>query len=211
VIEEPVVVDESVVIDEPVVVEEQVVEESSSSTWDGVTTESVYVDTNYKVTFKLGGYWSGGYNATVRIDNTGSCIIDDWCIEMPMKSETENIWNATICDYIDGVYKIKNAAWNQDIAIGGYVEFGISGKGDFLGFPATYKMLGESLQSNNEDFNVEYKLNSDWGSGFSGEITINNKSEKIIEDWILEFDYDRNITSIWNGVILSHEDNHYVI
>ncbi|MDE6014493.1 MAG: VWA domain-containing protein [Acetatifactor sp.] len=32
-----------------------------------------------------------------------------------------------------------------------------------------------------------------------------------MEDWVLEFDFDREITEIWNGVIEEHEGNHYVV
>ena len=32
-----------------------------------------------------------------------------------------------------------------------------------------------------------------------------------LEDWILEFDFNREITNIWDAVIVSNENNHYVI
>ena len=30
-------------------------------------------------------------------------------------------------------------------------------------------------------------------------------------DWVIEFDFDRQITNIWNATITSHVGNHYVI
>ncbi|MBQ1327689.1 MAG: cellulose binding domain-containing protein, partial [Eubacterium sp.] len=62
-----------------------------------------------------------------------------------------------------------------------------------------------------EDYYVEYSLSSDWGSGFNSSIMISNVSDKDIEDWILEFDFERDITNIWNGTIPSCEEGHYVI
>ncbi len=58
---------------------------------------------------------------------------------------------------------------------------------------------------------IQYKLNKDWKAGFNSEITITNQSETTLEDWVLEFEYNRTITNIWNGVIVSHIGNHYVI
>jgi len=54
-------------------------------------------------------------------------------------------------------------------------------------------------------------LDSDWGSGFTGRILITNKSDRTIEDWMLEFDFGREITSIWGAMIESHEGTRYVI
>lgn len=42
-------------------------------------------------------------------------------------------------------------------------------------------------------------------------IQITNNTDKTLEDWVLEFDFERKITNIWNAVIESHEGNHYVI
>ncbi|MDE6627384.1 MAG: cellulose binding domain-containing protein, partial [Lachnospiraceae bacterium] len=57
----------------------------------------------------------------------------------------------------------------------------------------------------------DYHLDSDWGDGFTGTISITNNTASAIEDWYLEFDFNRNITNIWNGVTESHKGNHYVI
>ena len=58
---------------------------------------------------------------------------------------------------------------------------------------------------------MEYILDSDWGSGFTARVLLTNRTEETLEDWTLDFDFDREITNIWNGVIESHEGNHYVI
>ena len=52
---------------------------------------------------------------------------------------------------------------------------------------------------------------SDWKSAFNGEIRIKNISDEPIEDWQLEFDFDKNITRFWVADIISHKGNHYVI
>jgi aryl-phospho-beta-D-glucosidase BglC (GH1 family) len=58
---------------------------------------------------------------------------------------------------------------------------------------------------------VSFSVVNDWGSGFQGSITITNGQATAINGWTLSFDYDRQITQIWNAVIVSHVGNHYVI
>ncbi len=57
-----------------------VTEETSGISWDGVTTQQTYEGENYKITFLLDGYWNGGYNAKVKIQNTGNIAIENWYV-----------------------------------------------------------------------------------------------------------------------------------
>ena len=179
--------------------------------WDGVTTESVYEGENFKVTFALSGYWNGGYNANVKVENTGKTVIENWTMEVDYAGAISNIWNAVIDSSEDGKYIIKNAGWNQDIVVGGSAEFGISGQENFPGFPKKYTLLGNIAGVSEEDYSITYHLDSDWGDGFTGTVSITNNTDSAIEDWYLEFDFNRNITNIWNGVTESHKGKHYVI
>ena len=58
---------------------------------------------------------------------------------------------------------------------------------------------------------VTFKVTNDWGSGFQASMTITNSQRTPINNWTLDFDWDRNITQIWDAVIVSHVGNHYVI
>jgi hypothetical protein len=53
----------------------------------------------------------------------------------------------------------------------------------------------------------------DWGTGFTGYITMTNTGNTPINGWTLEFDFTGNIdpTQIWDANIVSHIGNHYVI
>ena len=179
--------------------------------WDGTTFENIYETEDYRVTFSVTGHWNGGYNANVRLENIGNATIENWVLGLSFQGDITNIWNGVISEHEDAEYVIKNAGWNQDIEAGKNIEFGISGSGDFPGFPNNYLLLGEIGNIPTDDYTIEYRLNSDWGIGFTGEISITNNTDAPIEDWILEFDFDRTITSIWNGVIEPHEDSHYNI
>jgi chitinase len=58
---------------------------------------------------------------------------------------------------------------------------------------------------------VTFAVTNDWGTGFQASMTITNHQTTPINNWTLEFDWDRNITQIWNAVIVNHVGNHYVI
>src|ERR1700736_201678 len=57
--------------------------------------------------------------------------------------------------------------------------------------------------------NVQYQTTSDWGTGFNGQIKIPNTTSQPITGWVLEFDFDRSIDTIWDATIIKHEGNHY--
>ena len=196
--------------------------------WDENTTESIYYGNGFKVEFNLKEHWDTGYNANVKITNTSDETIENWALGFNFSGEISNIWNAKIVEALNdkeagkddanenntsdlNPIVIKNDVWNQDILPESSVEFGFSGSGGFNGFPTKYHILGEKRLADPEDYYVEYSLSSDWGSGFNSSIMISNVSDKDIEDWILEFDFEREITNIWNGTIPLCKEGHYVI
>ena len=191
--------------------ENAIVNEQEETKWDGITTTDIFEGKGYKVTYTLTGHWKGGFNASVKIENTGKEVIENWVLEIFDCGSISNVWNATISGQEESNYIIKNAGWNQDIAIGKSVEFGMSGNKDFSGFPQQYELQGMLSDVVTEAYAVNYQLSNDWGSGFTSQVSITNQSEETLEDWVLEFDYDRTITTIWNATIISHEGNHYVI
>jgi len=58
---------------------------------------------------------------------------------------------------------------------------------------------------------VCFRLDSNWGTGFQGTMTITNTGTTTIQNWQLEFDFPHTITSIWDSRIISRTGNHYVI
>ncbi|HJO92524.1 MAG TPA: glycosyl hydrolase family 18 protein [Victivallales bacterium] len=82
------------------------------------------------------------------------------------------------------------------------------GNGGVSSALVTIKILDDTVVTGN---NVEFKVSSDWSSGFNGDITITNNTDKAFNSWTLEFDFPYNITGIWNAKIESHNGNHYVV
>ena len=59
--------------------------------------------------------------------------------------------------------------------------------------------------------NFQYQVTSNWGSGFSGQITATNSSQQTIGNWQLQFTFAADITDIWDATIVSHTGNQYVV
>jgi chitinase len=58
---------------------------------------------------------------------------------------------------------------------------------------------------------VAFKVRDDWGAGFVADMSITNNQAADVVGWTLEFDFDRDITNIWNATIVSHVGTHYVL
>ncbi len=58
---------------------------------------------------------------------------------------------------------------------------------------------------------TEFQVLTDWGSGFTGLVTVRNTGTAAVDDWRVEFDMAGTISSIWNGTIESHTGSHYVV
>jgi len=58
--------------------------EGTQSGWDGVTTVDKYEGENFSVTFSLAENWNDGYNANIKVENTGSSVIENWYLSFAL-------------------------------------------------------------------------------------------------------------------------------
>jgi hypothetical protein len=77
--------------------------------------------------------------------------------------------------------------------------------------PNSFPLLMEDVDVSSESYQMSFKVTSDWKQAFNGEISITNKSNETIEDWVIEFDFAYNIDRFSAGEILSRSGNHYVV
>ena len=165
----------------------------------------------YTIEFSIISQWNEGYSGKIRISNTGNTNIENWYLACDFNVIIESIWNANIYYISDNLLVVKNAGWNQDIPVGGYVECGFIGKGALNELPTGFELVEKRGEANKLSYSVEYELNSDWGSGYNGTITITNNSEFVLEDWELEFNFNRQISNIWNGIITENDGSKYLV
>ncbi len=165
----------------------------------------------YRVTFTVYNIWNGGLVGEIKIENTGTEVIEDWYLKYRMNNNISNLWNGAVYTHNDAEYVVKHAGWNQDIPAGGSVQFGFVADGEYTGYPTGFEILKKSMEPTRQTYTVEYILYSDWGNGFNGAMLITNTSDTVIEDWTMELDFGRTITEIWNARVTSQENGHYVI
>lgn len=171
-----------------------------------------YVYDGYEVDFNVTDAWDGAFNADVKIANTGDDEIRDWALTFEFAHEIQNLWNATVVEHTGDTYVIKNADWNANIKPGEAVAFGMTVLCDGeIAFPENFSFVTEEESVIAQSYSAEFTLYSDWGTGCNGAIILSNLTDEPIDNWQLEFDYDREIVDIANAVIVSYEQGHYVI
>ena len=58
---------------------------------------------------------------------------------------------------------------------------------------------------------VKFVVTSDWGSGFNGDVTIKNITTAAMANWTVTFNFDGQISSLWNGVLVSRSGSLYTV
>ena len=179
---------------------EPVTEQDSVRAGDRILWES---DTGepFAVEMQVDSRWGTSYHATFTIRNTGDKVIDNWYLEFASDDVIENIWNASVLQNEDGVYLVRNAQWNQDIAVGGSVSFGFTACcGSGISLPDSFRMPTAKLPVEETAWSCEYSVaNEQQSSFYNASFVIRNNREEAIEDWIVEFEI--TIAYIFNSPI----------
>ncbi len=58
---------------------------------------------------------------------------------------------------------------------------------------------------------VTFHVTTDWGSGFNGDVAVKNTGTSTLADWRVSFDFDGQISNIWNGEIVSRQGSTYTV
>lgn len=166
----------------------------------------------YTIEFKVISDWKSGYNGEIKLTNTGSTAIESWALAFDYDHTITSSWSAKIVEHVGNHYVLKCLDWNADVKPGCSIVIGFSGNvGNIQKCPTNYDLCNELTIRPTQDFTTNYKVTSSWKTGFNSEIVIKNVNNTLIEDWVLEFDYDNTINSFWTAQIVSHVGNHYVI
>jgi len=176
----------------------------------GIT--AVFDKNGLKADFKVDSQWTGFFNGTITVTNTGTQPVEDWALTFDFPHEITNIWNAAIIEHQTGVYTVKNLVWNQDIPVGGSINFGFTAAASGeITRPTFFTVNTKTTEVTAERIKVEYVLYSDWGSGYSAALKITNLSATTIEDWTIDFDFTRSISNLSCGKIVAQSGTHYTL
>ena len=117
----------------------------------GAGSEVVFRGDTFEITYRIDSAWSGAYNASVSIKNTGKNAIENWALLFYEEDEIKNIWNGKQVNNDCGLTMIKNAEWNQDIPANGSVNFGFTAEyEDSICLPKSFALSTRKYKVNAE-------------------------------------------------------------
>ncbi len=157
--------------------------------------------------------WGTGYQATVSAGNRQSYWIDDYTFSFDLTDNITSMWGASIVSHTGSRYTVKTASSPTRLDAGANLSFGFIATG--TAGPGLGKVVNPELKWNTDansgtvtpptgsiSARADYRVTSDWGSGFNGEIKITNTGTSAINGWTLKFDTTNTIASLWNGTIV---------
>ncbi|QLQ35373.1 cellulose binding domain-containing protein [Micromonospora robiginosa] len=82
-----------------------------------------------RVTYRNQSEWSGGFVATVTVQNTSTAPVDGWIVTFgyPGDQQVTSAWNATV-GQTGAAVTARNVDWNRVLAPGGSATFGVQGR-----------------------------------------------------------------------------------
>ena len=166
-----------------------------------------------QIIFTEDSVWETGFEARITIVNNSASPLENWKIKVKFQHEIVNLWDGRIESKNNGEYTIQYPTWNSKIPAGGKAVIGLTGAcNGKVTPPAGASLLNKVPDvTDNKQFQITYRTTSDWKDAFNGEITIKNLGEKPIENWNLEFDFDKTIKQYWNAKLVSIEGEHYIL
>lgn len=173
----------------------------------------VYEDETFQVTYIVNDMWDENVvNATLEIENIGTETIRNWYLGMELEGEISDIWNATVFEHVDNQYVIKNALYNNNIAPGEKLSIGcIITFRDGVQYPNDFYMPIETKTVAPERYEMDIRIVSSWEGGSEYEVSVKNTAWDTIEDWTIDFDFDGEIVSLWNGKFVEKKEGNYSI
>lgn len=100
---------------------------SSTNNSSSANNSSAPAPSTGNCSYTLASDWGSGFTANVRITNTGTSPMSNWSINWRYSGNTRitSSWNTTLSG--NNPYTATSAGWNNTIAPGQYIEFGVQG------------------------------------------------------------------------------------
>jgi len=193
-----------------------------------------------RVSYTVSSDWGSGFTAGLTITNIGASTVNGWRLAWTWtgNQRVTDSWDATATQSGQQVV-LTNAAWNPTIAAGG-TQAGIGFNADYSGAnspPAAFYLNGMLCASGASatpaptsastptpartpaptptpaavtNCHVSYSVSSDWGSGFTAALTVQNIGSSPIDGWRLTWSWPANQTisgSAWNATSTQSGNN----
>lgn len=152
----------------------------------------------FTVTSRIGSSWGNTSCVEYTITNTGKSTIHSWDFITDFTGKVDSVQNGTLVNSDGRFTEIKNCGYNQDIQPGRSVTVYVQ-ISDYEGNPSVWLLNTDFALVSPSDYEISYMDYSNWRSGYTGAMTIKNKSRSEITDWVMEFGASRPISSVSNA------------
>ena len=175
-------------------------------------TKVMIIQSPIKGEITFNGKWQDGSNGELILTNISSETLHNWIVSFEYAGEITTIWNATIESHEGNRYVIKNLGWNQDLIAGASVKIGFVAAGkESASEPSKYHVLSTQKISEIAHYEIVFNKTNSWDNQMTGEIKITNQSSTNIEDWQVVFEFDGEITQLWNGEVSKGQGISYCV
>jgi chitinase len=180
--------------------------------------------THGKISQSIPSFWGTGDTTNLTIKNTGTTPMSGWIVTFSSDFEVTQIWNAQLIGHSGNQYTVKNIPnfWNAVIQPGTAITFGFNTR---MGPDNSTDLRNVTLNGTTVPGfgtgnpnpppqqihgSVTQTVRSNWGTGATNDITIQNTGTTRVTGWTVEFDAPYMITDFWNAQLVSHAGTHYV-
>jgi hypothetical protein len=188
--------------------------------------------------FKKQSDWGQGFVGEVSLANRSADDVKDWRVRFKLPQNIQGLWGAKILKHDGATYVLEPEDYARQIRAGGKVVFGFQavpgnseGPSEVLFQPliageapagagvtkdgdVTQKPIyagSPNVKAAVAGADVQFRIVSDWGSGYQAEVAIRNTGDKPIPAWSLKFSLPGRITGMWDARIASISGETYVL
>ena len=72
-------------------------------------------------------------------------------------------------------------------------------------------VTGDNSVIDSNRYDAQFSVTASWKEAFNAEISITNNSDQAIDDWEIEFDFNKNIDRFWTAAIVDNTELHYTV
>ncbi len=173
--------------------------------------------------------WEGGYQAQVFITNNSDKEIANWNLQFITTDTITDMWDASFTIMDNSIIQANHAEWNAIIYPGEQVSFGYTATYETQACYLTDIVVKGVIAEEEEqqeivmiqagdvhifeenNYSVKYVIENSWEGNYTARIELTNKTDSPIENWMISFLCEDELSGIYDASIVKHEENMYQI
>jgi endoglucanase len=176
-----------------------------------------------KTNYTIANQWPGGFTASVVVENFTGSALNSWQLTWSYQNgqKITQLWNGKAITGGPNV-DVRNESWNGVVPNNGKIEFGFNGTWDASNpKPTDFRLNGIACNQfisgtqptatqaptpttvipANAQCKVTYDVASQWNTGFTARVTVENGAGTTLNGWNLTWSFpnDQKVSQLWNG------------